>query len=527
VNSSNSLKKEKKNNASSSQNLNKSKLLMKNNNISSDILTDILKGIISLKNNNLFDYIIKMLKLILYYYKGNNIISRNSYINELNSDDSTLNILYKNIFEMFSKEINIRQLLMNDFNNNKNFFKNIHFVFIFYLFSGIEYIKDIINEDGVKKFNININNYIDYNQLLNILLLFMNKEKCHLNENKNKNNKCIICSKLNKINEFNFNKNIYKTIEKSIDTNININLKSNDKSTFNINEKIIFDYNQKHIKNKYKMKKNMSNINSDISLKMLKSSYTNKSLKKNANKSNQNIHTTNKSNDKRFMNYLKTTFDDKIKNNILYSHREYETGISNGNKIYSEWKNYISKDNNKSTNKNNKNDKKVYNYSYKKNNIINLSYKNNIKDYNSLQNFFSRKNQEKKLTSKKKKLNSNINISNNHQIFFYPKVEQFLNNVYIINDNNKNTNDKVYKEKEEKLKENIIDTKQSKEGLSKEKQNITDILKKEDNTNDIFNYMNIISSQINSMENIFDNFKAQTMKIKQEMLEIENKNKLK
>ena len=130
---------------------------MKNNNISSDILTDILKGIISLKNNNLFDYIIKMLKLILYYYKGNNIISRNSYINELNSDDSTLNILYKNIFEMFSKEINIRQLLMNDFNNNKNFFKNIHFVFIFYLFSGIEYIKDIINEDGVKKFNININ----------------------------------------------------------------------------------------------------------------------------------------------------------------------------------------------------------------------------------------------------------------------------------------------------------------------------------------------------------------------------------
>lgn len=275
------------------------------------------------------------------------------------------------------------------------------------------------------------------------------------------------------------------------------------------------------------MKKNMSNINSDISLKILKSSYTNKSLKKNANKSNQNIHTTNKSNDKRFMNYLKTTFDDKIKNNILYSHREYETGISNGNKIYSEWKNYISKDNNKSTNKNNKNDKKVYNYSYKKNNIINLSYKNNIKDYNSLQNFFSRKNQEKKLTSKKKKLNSNINISNNHQIFFYPKVEQFLNNVYIINDNNKNTNDKVYKEKEEKLKENIIDTKQSKEGLSKEKQNITDILKKEDNTNDIFNYMNIISSQINSMENIFDNFKAQTMKIKQEMLEIENKNKLK
>ena len=41
------------------------------------------------------------------------------------------------------------------------------------------------------------------------------------------------------------------------------------------------------------------------------------------------------------------------------------------------------------------------------------------------------------------------------------------------------------------------------------------------------NYMEVINNQINSMQNIFDNFKTQTMKIKQEMLEIENKNKLK
>ena len=39
--------------------------------------------------------------------------------------------------------------------------------------------------------------------------------------------------------------------------------------------------------------------------------------------------------------------------------------------------------------------------------------------------------------------------------------------------------------------------------------------------------MEVINNQINSMQNIFDNFKTQTMKIKQEMLEIENKNKLK
>jgi hypothetical protein len=328
---------------------------------------------------------------------------------------------------------------------------------------------------------------------------------------------------LNKINKFNSNTNIFKTIDKSVDANINFNLNSNEKPAFNIHEKIIFDYNHKHIKDKYKIKKNMSNfINSDISLKMLKSSYKNKTLKKNANNSNQNINITNNSNDKRFLKYLKTTIDDKIQNNILNSHRENDIAGTKKDKIYSDLENYISNEN---INKNNKSANKIYNYSYKKSNIINLNNKNNTKEFYSLQNFFTGKKNDKRFSNKTNKLNSNININNNHQIFLYPKVEQYLNNVYIINENNKNAKDKIFKEKEEKSKENIIDTKRQKEFLSKDEKYIINEIKKENITNDIFNYMEIINNQINSMQNIFDNFKEQTMKIKQAMIEIENKKK--
>ena len=120
--------------------------------------------------------------------------------------------------------------------------------------------------------------------------------------------------------------------------------------------------------------------------------------------------------------------------------------------------------------------------------------------------------------------------NNNNQISPHKKLPiNFIYNDKKINTNQKEINNLRHSLifTQEKLKENIIDTKQTKGSLSKDKKNITNLVKKEDNTNDIFNYMNIINSQINSMENIFDNFKAQTMKIKQEMLEIENKNKLK
>jgi hypothetical protein len=535
INSSKSSKKEKINNVQVFQNLNNSKktLIINNSKISlkkidksSEILTDILRGIISLKKNDLFDYIIIMLKLILYYYKGNNIISRNSFLYELNLDDGALNLLYQNIFKVLEKEAYIRQILINDFNNNKYIFKSIHSIFIFYIHSGIEHINEIINKDKAKKCNLNINNFLDYNEILNILFQFINKENCQTNNfniNFNRNNFCTICSKMNKINKFISDSNIFKTIDKSIDAKINFNLNYNEKPAFNIHEKIIFDYNHKHIKNK--IKKNMSNcINSDISLKMLKSSYKNKSLKKNANNSNQNINITNNSNDKRFLKYLKTTIDNKIQNNVLNSQRDNGIPGDQKDKIYSDLKNYISNEN---INKNNKSANKIYNYSYKKNNIINLSNKNNSKEYNSLQNFFTRKNNDKSFSNKTYKLKSNININDNHQIFLYPKVEQYLNNVYIINDNNKNANDKIFKEKEEKRKENIIDTKRLKEDLSKDKKDINNEIKKENISNDIFNYMEVINNQINSMQSIFDIFKVQTMKIKQEMLKIDSKNKLK
>jgi len=73
----------------------------------------------------------------------------------LNSDDSALNLFYQNIFHVVAKEAHIRQILMNDF-NNKYIFKSIHSIFIFYIYSGIEHINDILYKDGTKKCNLNI-----------------------------------------------------------------------------------------------------------------------------------------------------------------------------------------------------------------------------------------------------------------------------------------------------------------------------------------------------------------------------------
>jgi hypothetical protein len=112
-------------------------------------------------------------------------------------------------------------------------------------------------------------------------------------------------------------------------------------------------------------------------------------------------------------------------------------------------------------------------------------------------------------------VNSNVNINNNHQIFLYPKVEQYLNNVYIINDNNnKNIN--------EKFKENKNDLIYNYNNNFKSNKNDND---KYTGENNIVKYINIINSQIKNMENIFDDFKEQTMKIKQEVMEIGNKKK--
>ena len=92
----------------------------------------------------------------------------------------------------------------------------------------------------------------------------------------------------------------------------------------------------------------------------------------------------------------------------------------------------------------------------------------------------------------------------------YPKVEQYLNNVYIINDN-KNINPKNFKD------EKNFDAKASKE------ENENNINKVGNDNNDILINMEIIKKQINSMENIFDKFKIQTMQIKQQMMEIGRK----
>lgn len=110
-NFSSSSKKEKINNSPSLKKINNTKktILINNlnskinNNKISEILTTILKGIISLKKNDLFDYILKMLKIILYYYKGNKKINLNDYNQDFNLDDSFLYLLYRYIFQALIK----------------------------------------------------------------------------------------------------------------------------------------------------------------------------------------------------------------------------------------------------------------------------------------------------------------------------------------------------------------------------------------------------------------------------------------
>ena len=533
-NSSNSSNKEKKNispnikNANSSKKAllaNNSKLsLFKKNNLSSNILDELLKGIISLKKNNFFDYIIRMLKLTLFYYKNNSVNNRNNLV----IDETSINLVYQNIFQAYKKDTYARKILMNDFNNNKQIFKNIHFIFILYIYCGIEHINDILDKTNNKQ--INIDNCINFNELLSILFQFMFKENCQQSQmdnnitninTKNKNDICIICSKIDKIYKSIYykinnidknNNNIYKV------SNMNYNNIGKSTNTINITEKVIFDYNHKYIKDKFKIKKNNSNfINSDSSLKTQKSNYINKSYKNSNDNINQN--NSNYSNDKRIINYLKTTIDEKIKNNFN-SHRVYKVEEKEP-KSY-ELKNFISykKNKNKNKNSNNKSVNKIYNYSCK-NNVINIISNNNnvnIKENNSQQNFFTKKNinnnnNNSKLYNKKKKIDSNVNINNNHQIFLYPKVEQYLNNVYIINDN-KNIN--------EKYKENKNDIIYNYNNNIKSNRNDNDEFRGE---NDIVKYIDIINSQIKNMENIFDDFKTQTMKIKREVMKIGNKKK--
>ena len=112
-----------------------------------------------------------MLKLILFYYKDNNSnINKNinNFIYEFNIDDNIINLLYQNIFQVFNKETLARKILMNDFNNSKKIFRNIHCVFILYIYCGIEHINEIIAEVNKKE---NINNYLDYNEILNNIVI--------------------------------------------------------------------------------------------------------------------------------------------------------------------------------------------------------------------------------------------------------------------------------------------------------------------------------------------------------------------
>ena len=452
-----------------------------NNTNTSEMLTTLLRGLISLKQNNLFDYIIKLLNLILC-----SSLTDTKHEENNGAEDNFLNCVYQQILQIFSTENKVIKNLITEFNNDKKILKNKHYIFIFYIHCGIEYIKEI--SDKEKKIKINhINNKADYNEILNILLQFADRENCqgHYNENN-----CGICHTLNKLD------NIENIV---INTNNDFNSKHKRKSTLNIEAKSVLESNRhKNLMAKQKIRKNISSFtNSDISLKLLKSNLINKIT---TNKKNTNQNITNKVNDKKLLNYLKTTIDDKI---ILKTHREFQAPKKE--KIDAGLNNYMwNKGNNTNTNSSSAINK-IYTYSYKNNNN---SKKNNIKENNSLQNFYSG---NKTMSNTKRKNNSNVNISNNQQIFYYPKVEQYLNNVYIINDNKEINSNIFHPHKNSDVKVSKDESENAEIEYNKE------IKDKSSNIIKLLNSMNVVGVEIKSMDNIIDNFNKDTLKIKSQM----------
>jgi hypothetical protein len=334
----------------------------------------------------------------------------------------------------------------------------------------------------------NIKSGINYIELLNLLFQIYNKEQCINNNNTNKKDEiCLLCSEIEKFKSLN-----------------NYTINNNDTNKI-INGKILLNNEDfKFIKSKVKIKKNKSNfINPDIGLKLFKLNSLNK-IKKNSD--NQTV--TNNSHDKKLFNYFKTTIDEKLKISTLNSHRDFEIG--NKEHIYTDLKNFIQNKNNNKKKTSNQSMNKIYNYCHK-NKVINIKT-SNILEKNNLNNYIKEK--FKKLSYNNNQKNSNLNINNNQHIYFYPKVEQYLNNIYIINDND-NKNGKYFKEENK----NIIDSKNKDIVINKDDENKNE---SKENIN-LHNYIEIINDEINLIDNISNNFKLQTLQIKKKMLEIGKK----
>ena len=152
-------------------------------NFSPKVLSILIQGIISLKTNDILGYTIKLSEIILYI-KNNNTNPNFNIYEDLYVNNEFLNMIYQTYFELFSRDTPTYQILKNDYNKDQEIFKKTHLIYIFYIFTGVNYLNS--NIDSNPSNNL---------QILNFLKNLLEKEKCK---------RCFLCAEIEKVTKKKF-----------------------------------------------------------------------------------------------------------------------------------------------------------------------------------------------------------------------------------------------------------------------------------------------------------------------------------
>ena len=163
-------------------------VLSEKENFSPKVLSILIQGIISLKTNDIIGYIINLCEIILYIKNNNTNPNFNMY-ESLYVNNEFLYMVYQTYFKLFYRDANMYKILKHDFNKNQEIFKKTHLIYIFYIFTGINYLYTNYN-------NLNNKNSL----ILNFLKNLLENEKCK---------KCFLCEEIRKINNIQ-NKKIFQ-----------------------------------------------------------------------------------------------------------------------------------------------------------------------------------------------------------------------------------------------------------------------------------------------------------------------------
>ena len=448
----------------------------------SEILSIIINGILFLKSNDLLNYCIKLIEIIIYIRDTSDRYNYIDINSEINKD--LLMIIYEIYFRIFQEKSFIYLIIKNDFKNGMKIFKKIHSIYILYLLSGLSCFQDKLKSSN--------------SQFYNFLKQFIKKEKCL-------DSKCPIC-----INIENFEKN-YSFVQKSSVIKI---MDRKYKMNNNINNRIKYGP---------KMKKNIISISNDNIIH--KKVINNKSIENNY-----------------YSRITNESFKDKnafiLKNkNDLYEMKKKK--IFNGRMIKSDEKEKTKFCSKKNKIHNSKIKPLIQNLE-KKDNIINYLDKNNLKKYNTekneRQNKKPRKIEGKIIDEIKIKLTKN-NINNNP----LQNSKKKIKNLYkIIDFNENNINNKIIKTNKSN-KNQLSKTKKTKTNTptdsdtKKERKiciNLEETEKKCNNSNSInysekkeniekeynlYESSKIIKENINLIEKEINEFKEHNLFIKQQL----------